>query len=350
MRRDKARQFTEKELKRIESELNRIYVKSSAKVGQPFRDYMRRVNKETASAVNLYNKALQNGSRRDREVARSILEKALYDETLGNKKYRKTVALVTNRMAEVNVAALAYITSKMPEIYAVNYNAIAPKAIKLGVDWTIINKNTVQNLAKEKKIQTPSKILNIPKDKRWNAKKINSEVLQGIKNGESADKIAKRIFPHINAKTNYAGLSKEERRALIRKNEQSAMRNARTMVTQAENLGRLDSYFELQNKGVVTQKQWLAVGDDRTRDSHLSIDGETVNLDEKFSNDLMYPGDPAGDPDEVWECRCSMEEVIIGFFGDNGYSNLVDRSLHEDTGHSKSVQDEIRRREQKRRK
>ena len=46
--------------------------------------------------------------------------------------------------------------------------------------------------------------------------------------------------------------------------------------------------------------------DDRTRPSHLELDGERRDLDEEFSNGLQYPGDPDGDPSEVYNCRCTM--------------------------------------------
>ena len=53
-------------------------------------------------------------------------------------------------------------------------------------------------------------------------------------------------------------------------------------------------------------KQWDATLDKRTRDSHAQVDGEIRELDEKFSNGLMYPGDPNGRPEEVINCRCAL--------------------------------------------
>lgn len=53
-------------------------------------------------------------------------------------------------------------------------------------------------------------------------------------------------------------------------------------------------------------KIWVAVIDDKTRESHASIDGEEVPLDYPFSNGLKYPGDPAGSAEEVINCRCSI--------------------------------------------
>lgn len=86
----------------------------------------------------------------------------------------------------------------------------------------------------------------------------------------------------------------------------SAIRNARTMTTSAENAGRLDSYRRAKDMGIEVMKTWVATLDSRTRHTHRMIDGETVDVDEPFSNGLMFPADPDGDPEEVYNCRCTL--------------------------------------------
>lgn len=56
------------------------------------------------------------------------------------------------------------------------------------------------------------------------------------------------------------------------------------------------------------EKQWIAVEDRRTRrsHSHAGVDGERQDLDQPFSNGLMFPGDPEGDAAEVCNCRCTL--------------------------------------------
>lgn len=51
-------------------------------------------------------------------------------------------------------------------------------------------------------------------------------------------------------------------------------------------------------------KQWDAALDSRTRLSHAKVDGEVKELEETFSNGLLYPGDPSGSAAEVINCRC----------------------------------------------
>lgn len=56
------------------------------------------------------------------------------------------------------------------------------------------------------------------------------------------------------------------------------------------------------------EKQWIAVEDSRTRrsHSHAGVDGERQNIDEPYSNGLMFPGDPNGSAAEVCNCRCTQ--------------------------------------------
>lgn len=136
--------------------------------------------------------------------------------------------------------------------------------------------------------------INDAKNNAWNARRLNSAITQGILRGESIPKIAKRI----------EGVAAANRKA--------AIRNARTAVNAAENAGRQAAYEEAAGSGLHLTKIWLATMDDRTRDSHVELDGEEVGIDEAFSNGLQYPCDPEGDPSEVWNCRCTMVTSVNG--------------------------------------
>lgn len=46
------------------------------------------------------------------------------------------------------------------------------------------------------------------------------------------------------------------------------------------------------------------------RESHGSMDGETVAINEAFSNGLNWPGDPVMGPDEVAGCQCSVDVSV----------------------------------------
>jgi SPP1 gp7 family putative phage head morphogenesis protein len=201
----------------------------------------------------------------------------------------------TTQLANVNQTAIAYVNGQMPNIYTVNYNDAYKNLVGgiKGISYEMADANTVAYLVKNDKLQLPKKQLNRTKDKRWNAKQINSSILQGIIQGEPIDKMASRILP------------------VVDNNESASVRTARTLTTQCENKGRLDRMENLSEQGLKLQKTWVATNDERTRESHSLMDGETVDIDEPFSNDLMYPADPDGDPSEVYNCRCTMTTEII---------------------------------------
>lgn len=56
-----------------------------------------------------------------------------------------------------------------------------------------------------------------------------------------------------------------------------------------------------------THKQWTT--GKNPRDTHAAVGGETVGIDERFSNGMNAPGDPAGGPAETANCNCDMEFI-----------------------------------------
>lgn len=162
----------------------------------------------------------------------------------------------------------------------------------------IIDENVIKRLTTAKLLGLPFKELDIDKDKRWNAKKINAEMLQAIEKGESINEIGKRLIRITNM------------------NKNSAIRNARTMTTSFENLGRLDGMEKMKENGTKLRKRWLATNDERTRNAHAELNGETAEIDKPFYNsegEIMYPGDPNASPANVYNCRCTLTYEIDGF-------------------------------------
>lgn len=78
-----------------------------------------------------------------------------------------------------------------------------------------------------------------------------------------------------------------------------AERVARTEITGAANEASL---IAVEAVPAVKRKQWLTAHDDRVRESHRDMDEEVVDLDEPFSNGLMFPGDQEGDAAEAINC------------------------------------------------
>ena len=310
MKRDKARKWTDRQLARMERQLKKIYGKAKREVADRWREYMLEVEPEIAGLEKELAAAQKANATKRIESLAARIEARKKELTIMDIRFGSMVRDLSWQIAHVNQSALAYLNGETPKIYIVNFNRMKDTADGLGVAFNLVDEHTVSRLITVGDIKLPQKRLNIIKDMRWNTKQMNSAVLQGILQGDSMNKIADRIA------------------VVVGNNETAAMRNARTMVTGAENRGRLDSMHEMDKKGIIMKKRWLATHDGRTRDWHLDMDGQEQLLNEPFidghGNELDYPGDPSASPESVYNCRCSMEEVVVGFrWEEDGYESYI---------------------------
>lgn len=323
MAKDPARKWTDKELKEMEKHIGGIYDQALTEITEKWDAYMAK----SAKRLDKLHEAYQNAAADEKEDALKKYQDALRNVTFKDKYYHDMVQETATRICYTNKVATAYMNGQMPQIYKVNYDQIDPAAVLPGIKYSMVSEETIANLIKDGTI--PQRDLDERKDKTWNTKQIGSTVLQGILQGESIKDISKRLLPIVN------------------KNEASAVRNARTMTTCAENRGRLDRYADYESKGLVMAKVWIATGDDRTRDWHLTLDGQEVARDENFTdgqgNELMYPGDPGAAPETVWNCRCSMRSHIIGVRGKDGEITPIE-DMHKRGLHQEQIEAERRRR------
>ena len=107
-----------------------------------------------------------------------------------------------------------------------------------------------------------------------------------------------------------------------------AMRIARTEGHGVQVQAAVDVQHEAKAKGADIVKQWDAALDGRTRESHRQVDGEIRELDEKFSNNMMYPSDPAGGAAEVVNCRCALLQRAKWALDDDELETLKDRAKY----------------------
>ena len=87
-----------------------------------------------------------------------------------------------------------------------------------------------------------------------------------------------------------------------------------------------DAQRATKKKGADVLKQWDAALDGRTRPSHAAIDGEIREIEEAFSNGLMYPGDPSGAAAEVINCRCTSNTRARWALDDEELNTLKERA------------------------
>ena len=290
---DKAHLQTDLKLEQMEKHLSAIYSEAQKDIQKKADEYFDKFKK----ADEEKRKLVKAGKLTDEEYKKWRQNKIMY-----GKRFTAMKEDVAKQLLNVNQTATAYINGELPEVYALNYNALADTVDGVGgYSFTLVDRDTVKNLAMADKSLLPFRELDPAKDIPWNMKKINSQVLQGIIQGESIPNISKRIM-------NVQEMNKD-----------AAIRSARTIVTGAENKGRMDSYQRAQDDGIILQKEWLSSDQPgRTRKWHLpeAFDSLIVDIDKPFHNgegDIMFPGDPTASGANVYNCRCSMASVVKGF-------------------------------------
>lgn len=100
-----------------------------------------------------------------------------------------------------------------------------------------------------------------------------------------------------------------------------------------------DAQYAAKAKGADIVKQWDAVLDGRTRDSHRRVDGEIRELEEKFSNGLMFPGDPSGSAAEVINCRCTSNTRAKWALDEEELETLKERAAYFGLDKTKDFED-----------
>ena len=205
---------------------------------------------------------------------------------------------MAQRMTRADREAAAFINDRAADMYALNYNYTAYTIEALGaegVDFTLVSEHTLRELTAANHVNFRTLRVDPVRDYTWNASQIQRLLTESIVKGDAVDQMAASFL------------------TVMRRNETAAVRNARTAMTSARNAGTQAAMEQGEEMGIEALKEWIAADDDRTRESHAELDGVRVGIDELFPNGLEYPGDPAGEPAEVYNCRCTMRSVFPGF-------------------------------------
>ena len=117
-------------------------------------------------------------------------------------------------------------------------------------------------------------------------KKIAGEISRGFSTGSTFKEVARNVAAVTNIGRN------------------KAMTIARTEGHRITETAAYNAQVKAKDRGADVVKIWDAALDSKTRPSHVRVDGEIRELDKKYSNGLMFPGDPSGAAAEVINCRC----------------------------------------------
>lgn len=128
---------------------------------------------------------------------------------------------------------------------------------------------------------------------------IRRQILIGHQNGEPVKTIAGRIdeILRVSGSENWPN---------------RARTIAVTEVNGASNAGWFAAAAQMQQQFGPMSKKWLAAHDSNVRLEHRAADGQVVPLSQPFivgGEPLMYPGDKAGSPWNIINCRCTAATV-----------------------------------------
>lgn len=287
---DLGHELTNDELIKLERRINRIYKEASEDAGTMAAEYFRKFEKRDKEMLEMLEAE---------QITKDQYTQWRLTQISRGEGFEELRDKLAERMTSANEVAISYVNDSTPTIYSLNrnYAAYTIEQATSAADFTLWDERTVRRLIKENPETMPNypaeKALRRGIDLQYGKQRISASVTSGILRGLS-------IY----------GIADDLQATIINMNRASAVRTARTATTGAQNAGRQDTYEAAVEQGIKLKKEWMATLDDRTRVSHAEIDGERVEYDKRFSNGLMFPGDPSGSPAEVYNCRCTMVAVL----------------------------------------
>lgn len=277
---------SEKLLNQLEKDIHKEYAQAAKELSEKTEKYFAKFTKEDEAQRVKY----ENG-----EITKKEYGEWRQRKMLRGKQYTDMRDTLAKDLTNTDEIAMKYIRDNAIDTYCLNMNYATYNIehdLKVDTSFSLYNHDAVERMIKRNPAMLP-----IPRKPetmdayKWNRQHIQTAITQAILQGKSIPDVAKSL------------------QRVTGMDDRAAIRNARTAMTGAQNGGRLEAVERANEKGIEVKKGWMATLDDRTRDSHVELDGEEREVDEEFSNGLMFPGDPEGEPAEVYNCRCRMVHV-----------------------------------------
>lgn len=309
---DYAHRMTDAELAKLEQRIAKLYKEAADELTDTVKAYFEQFEKRDAAM----KEKLDAG-----EIAEQQYKQWRLAQIGRGKRFEALRDKVAERYTDANATAVAYVNDATPGIYSLNRNYSAYKIEQVSdkADFTLWDEQTVKRLIVEQPdlmpYYPPKRALQRGIDLKYGKQQITASITSSILQGKSIPKIANDLQSRM----------QDMSRA-------SAIRTARTAMTEAQNSGRLDSYIAAKRMGIDIQKRWVATLDNRTRHAHAWADGQTVDVEKPFNVDghkLMEPGDSSAPGYLIYNCRCTMVSVQPGIDDEIGERRARDPETGE---------------------
>ena len=294
---DYGTRVADKQIDQTAAKIRAIYRKAEEELREKLADFQRKYEKKNKEMLA----KLEAG-----EITKKEYQRWLSGQVFIGKQWQDKVDQAAKIMNDANREAAEVVRTGRLYVFAENYNFSAfqiEKQTRVMTTFNVHNEKSVGRLIKRKPKMLPEWKIDEPKDYRWNRQRVENSITQGIIQGEGVREITNRLVE-----------------TLVTGNRNKMKTFARTAITGAQNAGRQEVLEEAEEDGIKVKKRWLATLDDRTRDTHAELDGQTVDPDEPFTvsvdgimEEIMYPGDPNALPCLVYNCRCALDNVVVGY-------------------------------------
>ena len=284
--------LTEQELAKIEQKIAKVYKEAADELQGSIDDYFEKLKKRDE-----HQKALVDAGK----ITEEQYKQWRLNQIGRGERFEDLRDKIAERYTKANEVAASYVNDATPGIYSLNrnYAAYTIEQMAGNIGFTLWDEQTVKRLILEGPDLMPyypeSKAINRGIDLAYGKRQITASVTSGILQGKSIGRMSAELQDRIETMT-----------------RASAIRTARTAVTNAQNAGRQDCFEQAAKMGIKVYKRWVATKDEKTRHGHGMADGQVVEYDKPFvvgGEKLMYPGDGSGSPWNVYRCRCRMRTV-----------------------------------------
>lgn len=292
---DYGAEYTDKELEKMEKKIKQIYSEAEKDIQKKMNEF----NQAFKAKEAVHLQELKDG-----KITQADFDAWKRGQVFQGQQWQSKKDQISGILYNANKEAANIINGGTVDTFAENanwshYEMEHTQGVNFG--FGLYDAHTVTNLVKNDPQVLPKWKVNEKKDYKWNGKKVDNAITQGIIQGERLDQIAERISTALSAN-----------------NRNTMLTFARTAMTGAQNAGRFQGLMDAKELDIDVVKVWMATLDDHTRASHQEIDGEEQEVGDKwhpfkFSNGCRYPGDPLGPAHEVYNCRCTLVSDIKDF-------------------------------------
>lgn len=278
--------YTDSRQRAIEQRMHAIYRAAQAEIIEQLDAHTKRQNAQTRVKLAQVKAG---------KLSEEEFNKWQAGQMFTGKQWKDKVTSIATTLLTANQQANSIIEGEKRAVFGENATYQSYRLehdANLDMSFGVYDSATVTRILRDDPTLLKPREIDEEKDIEWNRRNVTHAVAQGIIQGDSIQQIAKRIAKNTASK-----------------NEAAMTRYARTAMTSAQNAGRMEVMQEASEMGIQVRKLWIATLDERTRDAHQELDGQTAEINEPFDSMLGpidYPGDPKADDANIWNCRCTL--------------------------------------------